>query len=122
MPEYDFACATCGGPCIRAYKFCPWCSTEIRPVPVKTRYSNGRRFTVESVRKLLDPIIQMNGYVWVADKIGIDESAIRHPLNKQATISERVLDKWLTPLGLTNALLDGTLKELEPPAEKYYEE
>ena len=121
MVSYDFSCRSCGGPCIKAYRYCPWCSLEII---VPTAKVNGRRFTVESVRELLQPIIDLNGYVWIADQIGTDESSIRHPLSKQKTISEKVLDRWLTALGLTNALYDGTLEIVgtEPPISKYYEE
>lgn len=119
---YSFSCRRCGGPNRRAFNFCPWCGIDVKE---PTKSVNGRRFTIDSFRLLMQPIVNLHGYTWVANRIGVDESSIRHVLIRQKfTVSERVAEKWLIPLGIENALYDGTLKTFvpEPPASKYFEE
>ena len=123
--HFNFGCADCGGPCRFAYRFCPWCGKEYEPYTNK----NGRRYTIECFRKIVQPIVDLNGYVWVARKVGVDESSIRHVMKKQAfSISDRVAEKWIMALGIENAMYDGSLEIYkksetpEPPPSQFYEE
>jgi len=123
MSAYTFECKRCGGPNKRAFNYCPWCGDQVKGPP--KRAVNGRRFTVESFRALLQPIVDLHGYVWIANRVGVDESSIRAVMVKQKyTVSERVAEKWLIKLGIENALYDGTLKTHVPeePVTKYFEE
>lgn len=72
---------------------------------------------VVQLKTLLQPLVELNGNVWLAKQIGVDESRVR-AVFKQKFITVPVVDKWLTALGLTHALYDSSLTVVSNP---YYE-
>jgi hypothetical protein len=63
---------------------------------------------------LLKPLIDLNGKVWVAGQMGIDESRLRKML-AQRHVELSTVDKRLTAIGLSHALSDGTLNIVSNP-------
>jgi hypothetical protein len=100
------------------YKFCPYCGSSLvqrghNAISPSPQYSHNLRIPVQDFSKLLGPIIDLNGWSWLADKVGVHESRVRRVF-EQNYVTHELADKWLTKLGLTNALLDGSLRIVKP--------
>lgn len=72
---------------------------------------------VEEFVELVQPLIDLNGRPWVADKMGISESRLRG-MFRQKHIELATVDKRLVELGLTHALSDGTLNIIKNPRKR----
>lgn len=75
---------------------------------------------MEDFKKLLSPLVELNGYVWLAQRIGVHESRVR-AVFEQNYVTFDLVDRWLTNLGLTNALTDGSLRTIEYREGKQYD-
>jgi hypothetical protein len=64
--------------------------------------------------RLLKPLIDMNGNTWVAQQMGVNESTLRRMLTDRF-IELGTADKYLTAIGLSHALSDGTLNIVSNP-------
>lgn len=113
--------------CDTEFKFCPCCG---KPLVVTLRVANrpyGENEYVrgEDFKALLQPLIDLDGPGRLAMQLGVNPSRLR-AIVKQERVNLSTVDRWLTQLGLTHALSDGTLRVLkryvEPPPTIYYEE
>lgn len=135
MPVFRFHCPSCSE-LIRnfvdhlntsegRYKFCPYCGTELvqrgnNAVAPSPQHKRNVRIPVEDFKKLLSPLVELNGYVWLAQRIGVHESRVR-AVFEQNYVTFDLVDRWLTNLGLTNALTDGSLRTIEYREGKQYD-
>lgn len=140
MPLFRFHCPSCNelirnldGP---KYKHCPYCGERLvqrgnEALALAPSYPRNVRIPAEDIHRLLGPLVELNGYAWLARKLEVDESRV-HRVFKQNYVTYDLADKWLTKLGLTNALGDGSLRTIEykkgnvpdisPPPSQYFEE
>jgi hypothetical protein len=136
-----FKCDKCNHTVRKWWNFCPFCGTKNkhRPTPVSTkpevsapktfepRTTPGLFVLVSEFRALIQPLIDLNGIVWLAREIGVNERRVRYVFQEQTFLREETVERWLIKLGLFNALYDGTIKPVkrvipEPPESQYFED
>jgi hypothetical protein len=123
MPRhFKSGCPNCGQLIWPRYIYCPFCGIDLdteRTPYVKDvlskQASNGTKrakrefIKCEEIRKVLKPLIDMNGVSWLAMRLDVDESRIRAVMKNQIYVSYDLCERWLIKLGIENALVDGTM-------------
>lgn len=70
----------------------------------------------EDLRKLLQPLVDLNSINWLAEQCGSTMTRMKQSLYEQEFISLGVVDRWLTNLGIYHALQDGSIRLCANPS------